>query len=159
MNEIIKNKKGIYLNSIDQTIWREFKNMTKLKHGKIHGALGQEVEKALLFYMKSGAHTEKIPTKKYPKIRNKEQNFVKIAKELFSFNKIHYKNLVDLILNTGISDYRAIESYIKSFSAMHWISETPEMPSYLGKLYEVDHDMINLTLARYEDKYNISFDF
>ena len=159
MNQNNNNKKGIYLHSIDQTIWQEFKNMTKLKHGKLHGALSQEVEKALISYMKAHTHKNNIKTQKPIQIKKKELNFIKIAKELLNFNSIYHKNLIAIILKVGISDHRTIKSYIESFIAMEWILKTSKISLYMGTSYKVDHDMINITLTRYEDQYNISLDF
>ena len=159
MNQNNNNKKGIYLNSIDQTIWEEFKNMTKRKHGKLHKALSQEVERALISYMRLHTYNDIKKTEKQAKIKKKELNFIKIAKELLNFNNIYHQNIVSIILKTGISDHRTIKSYIKSFIAMEWILETSKISLHTGTSYIVDHDMINITLTRYEDQYNISLDF
>ena len=145
-------KKSIHVNSINQTVWQEFKKMTKNKHGKINGALGQEVEQALKSYMKQH-HT----IKKYPKIKEKEKNFAKIAKKLGRYDIIFHKNLTEHILSLGISENTAT-SYIKNFLAMHWIFEITQT-SNIGKFYTVDHDNINITISRYEEIYNISFNF
>ena len=157
-DKIIKNTVGIHLNSIDKTVWGEFKNMTRLKHGKIHGALGKEVEKALLFYMKHDTHTQQIQTQK--KMSNKERNFVKIAEKILKFSAISHQTLANLIIKTtSLSDTRTIYSYITSFIAMEWISEMPKAPQYLGIRYKIDSFMINSTLVRYEEMYNITFEF
>ena len=153
------NKKGIYLHSIDQEVWQEFKNMTKLKHGKLHGALSQEVEKALTSYMNIHTHDNNIKTQKPIQIKKKELNFIKIAKELLNFNSIYHKNLIAIILKIGISDHRTIKSYIENFIVMEWIQKSSKMSLYAGISYLIDHDMIYITLTRYEDQYNISLDF
>ena len=154
-----KNKTGIHLSSIDKAIWEEFKNMTILKHSKLHGALSQEVEKALAYYLKHNIHTQQKSIQK--KMNNKEQNFVKIAKQLLKYNTISHKTLTDLIIKiANISDFRTINSYIKSFIAMEWIIEITEIPTQeVGEIYKIDHDMINVILVRYEEKYNVTFDF
>lgn len=167
MIEITKDKKGIHLNSISKTVWEDFKNMTRNKHGKIHSVLGQEVEKALIFYMKhdtNNTHIEQTQIKKISKkeqnkkISKKEQNFTKVAKELFKFYTIPHKILKNIILKTGVSDDRVIKSYINSFIAMQWISKITEI-GHIRKVYKIDHTMINITLAQYENEYKITFDF
>ena len=158
MIEITKDKKGIHLNSISKTVWEDFKTMTRNKHGKIHSVLGQEVEKALIFYMKHDTKNTHIEKTQIKKISKKEQNFTKVAKELFKFYTIPHKILKNIILKTGISDDRVIKSYIDSFIAMQWISKMTEI-GHIRKVYKIDHTMINITLAQYENEYKITFDF
>ena len=150
----IKNKTRISLNSVDKSVWEEFKNMTKLKYNKLHTVLSQEVEKALLLYMKHNTNN----IEQTQKISKKEQNYIKIAKELVKYNTISYKTLKKIVLKTGVSDNRVIKSYIDNFIAIEWITEITETPKYL-KIYKIDHSMIDIAFVKYEEKYNISFDF
>lgn len=158
MNKI-KNTTGIYLNCINRDIWDEFKNMTRLKHGKLHTVLGQEVEKALIYYMKSEHIKQDSIQINKKQINKKEQNFAKIAEKLLEYNIISYKTLTNVIIKVAnISDDRTIKAYKKSFLAMGWISEIKKL-SRQEKIYKIDHDMINVTLVRYEEKYDIVFNF
>ena len=109
--------------------------------------------------MNTNTHKNNIKTQKPIQIKKKELNFIKIAKELLNFNSILHKNLTNIILKTGISDHRTIKSYINSFIAMEWILETPKISPHINTSYKIDHDMINITLTRYEDQYNISLNF
>ena len=53
-------KKGVYMSKMigarieKEETWDEFKDFVKDKRGKIHTVLGQELEKALIFYMSKG---------------------------------------------------------------------------------------------------------
>ena len=49
-------KRGIFVR-INEEIWQKFREFVMSKHGKLYGALGEELEAALLFYLQNCTHT------------------------------------------------------------------------------------------------------
>ena len=131
----------ISVQGIDEIFWSEFKDSVRERCGKLHTALGLEVEKALKLYQEGfsqtgDTHTHQKKEESKQKEKEKKQKIPKgivigktraerinnVGKMLmYGSEEISDAGVQRLITSQQVGDERVIESYIQTMKLRGWL--------------------------------------
>jgi len=133
-------KKGVYVRVRDDGTWEEFKSYVLSKHGKIHGALGEELLEALREYLHKQKYEGSSPSKSEShkgRIASELPRLKEAIMEEVGEKEVPRKVIENIIMRVcGVVDEKAVKRRIRALIVDNFLMSSFDKKKFLVVSYE-----------------------